>query len=160
MAFLEGSGNVPPQAFQTFTDPQGNVVSAILRDGTFSGQGFRYPDGTVDVTAANNLLQVIATDGAITITEGTVLVTKPGSPAALTLALPIAGPQGVAGGNDGQLLRVISVNVQANSVTTPLHGINGNKNVATLVPPSSALLLAYGGIWYNVTNQGSTLSGS
>ena len=137
-------------AFCGFNNDDGSVVT----------QAVDFSDGTSDVTAFSNLVQTVATDAAITIREGTVLIVKVGQAAALTLAPPTPGPQGVLGGDDGKQLRVVSLNSQANTITTPPHIINGNKSIATLVPPSSALFVAYAGVWYNVTNSGATLSGS
>lgn len=149
----------PDQLVASFNSFGTNPVT-INGSGVVSVQAIKFPDGTVDVTAANNTVIIASQDMAIPALEGTVIITKVGSAANLTLAQPIAGTQGTGGGQDGQYIRFIPVNNQANVITTALHGINGNKNVATLVPPSGGLFLAYNGTWYNVTNQGATLSGS
>ena len=39
MAFLEGAGNVPQQAFVQYNDPQGNKLIALNRDGTIFASG-------------------------------------------------------------------------------------------------------------------------
>ena len=40
----EGMGNVPPQAFVRWNDPQGNQLTAVNRDGTLFTQGIRFPN--------------------------------------------------------------------------------------------------------------------
>ena len=107
---------------------------------------------------ADALIQVAASDQAITIPEGTVLITKPVTAAHLTLATPTAGARS-QGGEDGNMLRLVPIVQNAHVITTSTNGFNGNHSILTLVPPSSGLLFAYNGIWYLVTNNAGTLSG-
>src|SRR5262249_35010786 len=67
-------------------------------------------------------LQVISGDGAITILEGTVVLSK-GTAAAITLAAPTAGAQS-AGGDDGKVLRVVSTTAAAHVITSGTDGFN------------------------------------
>ena len=96
-------------------------------------------------------VQVKSADGAITITQGLVVITKSSTLAALTLAKPTAGLPS-AGGNDGQVLRFISTTAKSHTVTTPTNGINGASTVITFTAAADYLeLTAYGTSWY-ITN--------
>jgi hypothetical protein len=98
--------------------------------------------------------------GAIGIKEGTVFLNS-GSVLAMTLAVPTAGAQS-AGGDDGRELWVVAIQSAAHTVTSPLHGINTNKNIATFAAAigNSILLVAFNGAWYMMAQAGITLSGS
>ncbi len=48
---LLGGANVPQQAFETYTDPLGNRIASINRDGTLFTQGIDFADGTSQSTA-------------------------------------------------------------------------------------------------------------
>lgn len=43
--FLLGTKDIPQQTFVKWNDPDGNLLAAINRDGTMTGQGFIYPAG-------------------------------------------------------------------------------------------------------------------
>jgi len=89
---------------------------------------------------------VAAASGAIPIVAGTVLITKAGV-AAMTLALPIAGPAS-AGGHDGCVLTIIGVTADAHTVITPAAGINGADTTATYAAAGDiAVFIAYNGGW-------------
>ena len=102
--------------------------------------------------------QAAAANGAISIKEGTVFLTKAGV-AAMTLAVPTAGAQS-AGGDDGRELTVIDTTGNAHTVTTPSNGINGNKHIATFGGTTGQFgtLIAYNGVWYLAASSGVTLS--
>jgi hypothetical protein len=95
--------------------------------------------------------EVKSANGAIASTHGTVIITK-GSAAALTLAAPVAGAP-AAGGNDGQLLTIVSTTAFAHTVTTPastiLDGTATAKDTYTFAAHAggSITLLAYNGNW-------------
>ena len=103
-------------------------------------------------------VQVAAASGAITIKEGTVIITKAGV-AAMTLAAPTAGAQS-AGGDDGKELVIISNTANAHTITTPSNVINGNKTVNTFsgTLPNACEFVAYQGVWMSTYNTGGTLS--
>lgn len=134
---------------------------------------FRIPSNSADYNPYNSIgnldlafgTQKADDDGAISIKEGTVFVTK-ASAAALTLAAPTAGAQS-AGGDDGRRLTVIDTTGYAHTVTTPANAINGNAHIVTMEagsPLASAagtqfVLRAYNGKWYvNPGASGITLS--
>jgi hypothetical protein len=104
-----------------------------------------------------NQVQNMSVDGAITVKDGVVLVTKTGTKCAMTLTLPTPGPQ-YLNGDDGKTLRIVPIVANAHTITTDVNGFNGNKHILTLVPPSSGLVVASNGIWYLVTNNSGTLS--
>jgi len=103
-------------------------------------------------------VQVAAANGAITVKEGTVFLTKAGV-AAMTLAVPTAGLPS-AGGDDGRELTVIDTTGNAHTVTTPASGINGNKHIATFgaTVGQFGTFLAYNGAWYLTAQSGVTLT--
>jgi hypothetical protein len=105
-------------------------------------------DGSHNVVAYNS-------GTAITITQGLVVLTKTGSLAAMTLALPTAGlPSATVPGNDGQTLRVVSTTAYAHTITTPTNGINGGHTVITFTGAYDFVeLTAYNGTWvFGATN--------
>jgi len=71
MVFQEGSGNVPPQAFTQWNDPQGNKLIALNRDGTISCQGIILPStvaqGSDVVPVISERLQVLNATSAQTV---------------------------------------------------------------------------------------------
>ncbi len=91
------------------------------------------PDQGTAVAQIDSLyaVQVISGDGAITIKEGTVYLTK-GTAAAITLAAPTAGLPS-AGGDDGKELRVITTTAAAHVITSSVDGFNakGSSGTAT-----------------------------
>jgi len=96
--------------------------------------------------------------GAVTPISGIVFVTEAGVDA-MTLATPVAGAPS-AGGNDGLYLLVIDMGGHAHTITTALHKINGNKNIATFggTVLQYALFVAYQGVWYLIIQSVITLS--
>ena len=80
---LEGTGNVPPQAFVKWNDPIGNPLVSINRDGTITTQGITFSNGTEQTTAVNTAviptvqasLQAINTTIAHTISISAPLTT-------------------------------------------------------------------------------------
>jgi hypothetical protein len=90
---------------------------------------------------------VMAANGAISIKEGTVLITKT-TAAALTLVAPTAGLP-AAGGDDGKQLRITAATAHAHTVTTPADAINGADDTVTYAAVGDTVLLtAYNGVWY------------
>lgn len=88
--------------------------------------------------------ETISADGAISIKNGLVIITK-GTAAALTLAAPTSGA------DDGKRLTIIDSTGAAHTVTTPTNGINGNKHIATFggTVGGYVSLHAQGGVWYS-----------
>lgn len=132
-----GPSIVAGAGIATSTDSSGNVTINSLTD-------------------LDDQITVISVDKLIPIDEGVVLITKT-SQAHLTLNPPIAGAQPT--GDDGRQLRLVAVTAFAHVITTNTAAYNnGTKFILTLVPPSSGLLVAYGGAWYVITNNAGTLS--
>ena len=97
---------------------------------------------------AKSGVEVEAASGAIGITQGIAIITKPGAAAAMTLAVPTPGLP-ANGGNDGQTLSVLSTTAFPHTITTPANGINGAKRTLTFTNVSDfAELKAYNGTWY------------
>ncbi len=94
----------------------------------------------------------MSADGAITIKEGIVAVTKAGV-CAMTLAAPAVGNQ-AAGGDDGKVLWVDSHTAQAHTLTVSggLRGAGAGADVGTFggAIGDGVLLYAYNGAWYPV----------
>ncbi len=105
--------------------------------------------GDADQTDIKPRVVVASADGAITIQNSTVIVTK-GTAAALTLAAPTATT------HDGVEITVLSVTAAAHTVTAPSNKINGASAVGTLggAKGDGMTLVAYQGVWYTkrVTN--------
>lgn len=94
----------------------------------------------------NPPVQVAAADGAITIKDGVVMITK-GTAAALTLAAPTASA------DDGKRLAIISTTAAAHTVTQTTPGFNGGttgSDVATFTAAigNGMVIVAYNGTWY------------
>src|ERR1700743_595738 len=112
------------------------------------------------ITAVDNSanVQVLSGDGAITITQGAVHITK-GSIAAITIASPTAGLPS-AGGNDGQELVVVSETAFAHVITNSTDGFNakGSSGTATYGAAKGNVvrLRARNGHWWAVGNTGVT----
>jgi hypothetical protein len=95
---------------------------------------------------------------AIQPNQGVFHITK-GSAAAYSLAAPVAGlPQN--GGQDGQVLRIVSASAFAHVITTPSNVLNGNKHIATFAAAvgNGLELHAKNGQWLVFQNNGVTLS--
>lgn len=77
----------------------------------------------------------------------------------LTLAAPVAGLP-VNGGQDGQILRIVSNSAYAHTITTPANVINGNKHIATFgaAVGNNIELMAKAGQWIVLSSTGITLS--
>ena len=90
--------------------------------------------------------QVIAADGAITITSGTVIITK-ASAAAITLAAPTATT------DDFKKLTIESTTAAAHTVTNTSPGFNNGSTASDVATFGAAIgnsfeLIAYQGVWY------------
>lgn len=90
-------------------------------------------------------LQVVSADGAITIKEGLVVITK-GSAAVITLADPVAGI------DDSKVLHVYSNTAFAHTVTltSGLAGVGAGADVGTFTAAAANrfAVFAYQGFWY------------
>jgi hypothetical protein len=96
--------------------------------------------------------QVIATAGAITISNGIVELTEAGA-TAVTLALPDA---------NGLILMISSKTAQAHTVTiaSGLHGLGAGEDVATWggAVDDCLILASVGGYWVQVANVNVTVA--
>lgn len=127
----------------------GLTATSLLDTGLVANTALTAPPFNTSGTlagAAQEPIFVAAASGAIPIVSGTVMITK-STAAALTLALPIAGPAS-AGGHDGCVLNIIGVSAHAHTVTTPANGINGADDTATYAAAGDiAVFIAYNGGW-------------
>jgi len=115
----------------------------------------------INVLAVNapnaNTVTLASASGAITIAPGTVVITKTGSLAALTLAAPTAAQNGL-------ILRVTSATAFAHTITaTSLieDGVTGgSKTTVTFAAFAGATceLMAYEGKWHTVSLKATTVS--
>lgn len=100
--------------------------------------------------------QIASADGAITIKEGVVAITK-GSAAALTLAAPTAGV------DDYKKLSIVSATAFAHTVTNTSPGFNGAGAAGDVGTFGAAAgnaieVIAYQGTWYTTNLKGVTLA--
>ncbi len=100
-------------------------------------------------------IQAISGDGAISIKNGLVVLSK-GSAAAITLADPTTGV------DDFSRLSVITSTAQAHVITDATSGFNakGSSGTATFTAAigNGVELVAYQGKWYTVTKNGVTIA--
>lgn len=100
--------------------------------------------------------QIASGDGAISLKEGVVVITK-GSAAALTLAAPLAGV------DDYKRLTILSATAFAHTVTQTTPGFNNlgaTGDVGTYGAAAGNCLVAwaYQGVWYTEQLKGVTLA--
>lgn len=112
-------------------------------------------DDTLNSPNVDPVWAVAAADGAIGITRGTVLITKTGTLAALTLAAPAVT-------DDGKVLTIVSTTALAHTVTNTSPGFNGGgtaSDVATFTAAAgnSMELVAYNGTWWTIGLRNVTL---
>ena len=98
--------------------------------------------------------QIMLVDGAATIKEGLLVVTK-----ATALAGTMAAP--VSGVDDGKRLKIVSTTAAAHVFTYASGKINGG--ALTLATFAAAIgnayeVVAYGGVWYTLSTKGVTIS--
>ena len=84
---------------------------------------------------------------------------KTGTAGAFTLAQPTPGSQ-LNSGNDGATLIITALDAEAYTVTTAASGIIGASHVITFGAAigDSVMLIAYNGVWYVVSFNGSSLT--
>jgi len=122
--------------------------------GMLSAGGFSARDGVSGGFIPAS--QVMAADGAITIKNGVVFITK-SSAAAITLAAPISGT------DDFKTLKILSATAQAHTVTNASPGFNGGgagSDVGTFgaAKGNGFVAVAYQGTWYVQSNVGVTFA--
>lgn len=104
---------------------------------------------------ALDTVQTASADGAISIKNGVVKITK-GSACALTLANPTSGT------DDYKILRILSTTAYAHTVTVTggFGDVGTGGDVATFAAAKGATLnvMAYGGFWYVIGVNGVTLA--
>lgn len=113
-------------------------------------QATNFPNGIMGPFSDD--IEVAASDGAISIKQGIVVITK-GTAAALTLAAPTAGaPED--GGDDGKQLVIDSTTAAAHIVTLAggLRGAGAGADAGTFGAAigNGIVLYAYNGAWYPV----------
>ena len=89
--------------------------------------------------------EVVKDDGAISITNGTVIITKADA-AALTLDAPAAG-------DNYKILRIVSTTAKAHQITFAAGKINGGTNTTLTLGGAigdAATIIAYGTVWYTL----------
>jgi hypothetical protein len=119
------------------------------------------PDQNTNLAALDlDTPQVLAADGAITIKNGRVVITK-GTAVAATLAAPVAGSV-QSGGDDFKRLTIVSTTAAAHVITSPVDGFNAKGASGTCTfgaaKGNSVELQAYNGHWYTVAAIGNTVA--
>ena len=112
-------------------------------------------DGLLIKDGIVGALQAITGDGAITIQNATVLLSKAGA-GAITIATPTATT------HDGRIIRVVSLTAQAHVITSATDGFNdkGSSGTATFggAIGDSVTLLAYQANWYVIATRNVTIA--
>jgi hypothetical protein len=138
----------------TFTALSGSIIATntIAETTAASGvtiDGLLIKDGIVGTT------QAITGDGAITIQNAVVLLSKAGA-GAITIAAPTAGT------HDGILIEVITLTAQAHVLTSGVEGFNDKGSSGTVTWTAaignSVTLRAWNGNWYTVVKNGVTVA--
>ena len=98
--------------------------------------------------------QVVNVDGAITITNGEVIITKAADAAAITLAAPAAG-------DNYKIIRIVSTTAKAHQITFAAGKINGGANTTLTLGGAigdAATIIAYGTVWYTLSTINGTVA--
>ena len=107
-------------------------------------------DSTGKLVARNGgTTTVLTANGAITPTEGTIILNKAGVLAA-TLAAPTATT------DDGKVMRIVSITANAHTVTQTTPGFNNGGSASDVATFGGAIgdnmvIVAYQGKWYVIT---------
>jgi hypothetical protein len=100
-------------------------------------------------------VQILSADGAVTIKNGVVFLSKAGT-GAYTIAAPTTGV------DDGKRLEIITTTAQAHVLTSGTKGFNakGSSGTATWTAAigNSLVLVAYAGDWYALVKTGVTIA--
>lgn len=112
----------------------------------FDHEALMYVERSVIPALTALQTQVVDDDGAISITNGTVIITKADA-AALTLAAPAAG-------DNYKILKIVSTTAKAHQITFGAGKINGGATNTTLTLGGAigdaATIIAYGTVWYTL----------
>jgi hypothetical protein len=140
----------------TATDNTGNTINTITNAAQATTRTFTIPDPGASANFSMMAIQAGSADGAITIKDGFVPLTKAGV-AAMTLAAPTATT------DDGKILRIVATTANAHTVTQASDGFNGggaSKDVATFggAVGDKLVCIAYQGIWYILDSLNITLA--
>ena len=155
------ASNLPGVTYNAYGGVQTTLQSVTLVDNGLPGDASTVPPFNTSGVIASGVqypVQVIAGDGAITISTGVVVLTK-GSAAAITLAKPVAG-SAASGGQDGSRLLIVAGSAQAHVVTGPASSINGTLHIGTFTAAigNAFELVAYNGGWLAAVLNGVTIS--
>ena len=138
----------------TFTALSGSTIATNTIAETTAATGVTI-DGLLIKDGIMGTIQAITGDGAITIQNATVVLSK-GSAAAITLAAPTNGT------HDGYIIRVIASSAQAHVITGGVDGFNakGSSGTATFggAKGDSVTFVAYGGHWYTLSKVNVTIA--
>lgn len=130
-----------------FTELAATSVATDTIEEKTSGSGVTI-DGVLIKDGAIGTVQALTGDGAITIQNAYVVLSK-GSAAAITLAKPTAGT------HDGIVIQVIAISAQAHVITGSVDGFNAKGSSGTLTfggaIGDSVTLRAYNGHWYTTS---------
>jgi hypothetical protein len=138
----------------TFTALSGSSIATNTITETTAASGVTI-DGLLIKDGIVGTSQAITGDGAITIQNAIVLLSKAGA-GAITIAAPTAGT------HDGILIEVITLTAQAHVITSGVEGFNdkGSSGTVTFTAAigNSVTLRAWNGNWYVVNANGVTVA--
>jgi hypothetical protein len=138
----------------TFTALSGSSIETNTIAETTAASGVTI-DGLLIKDGIVGTSQAITGDGAITIQNAIVLLSKAGA-GAITIAAPTAGT------HDGILIEVITLTAQAHVITSGVEGFNdkGSSGTVTFTAAigNSVTLRAWNGNWYVVNANGVTVA--
>lgn len=141
-------------AANLFTALAGSTIATNTIAETTAGSGVTI-DGLLVKDGIVGAIQAITGDGAITIQNSTVVLSK-GSAAAITLAAPTATT------HDGYIIRVVAISAQAHQITGSVDGFNAKGSSGTITfggaIGDSVTLVAYNGHWYTLAKVNATVA--
>lgn len=128
----------------TFTALSGSTIATNTIAETTAASGVTI-DGLLIKDGIVGALQAITGDGAITVQNATVLLSKAGAG-----AITIVAPTTVT--HDGFIIRVVATSAQAHVITSAVDGFNAKGSSGTVTfggaIGDSVTLVAHGGHWY------------
>lgn len=124
-------------AFETFRDPNGNVLITLNRDGTVQTAGIDFADGTTQTTAAAGggaVSSVFGRSGAVVATNGDYTAAQVGAFAAHQTQTTLSNSQILNMGNDNSAVTVVTA--IAGKILVPI----------SVLAKFSFVTAAYGGV--------------
>lgn len=138
----------------TLTALSGSTIATNTIAETTAGTGVTI-DGLLVKDGIVGALQAITGDGAITVQNATVLLSKAGA-GAITIVAPTAVT------HDGVIIRVVATSAQAHVITSAVDGFNAKGSSGTITfggaIGDSVTIVAHNGHWYTLAKVNTTVA--